>query len=325
MSARPRNQISRFDSNTRFRASVLKEKNMPQSLSATKRTHQNAFTLIELLVVIAIIAILAAILFPVFSQAREKARSISCLSNTKQIATAFYMYVQDYDETTISLGGPIGDWEFALYPYNKSAGLYFCPDRTDCCDNYNNTNVGINISPTGKEVGYGYNWGPIHRRGGGMLGGQQPDPNNPGGKYIPGISLAAIVSPAQMFAFGDSYDTPRTTMDMSFLLCTWPGSSNASLRHQGGRFNIGFADGHSKSVAYRAGYMSGAENGKFAIPRSVDQVSNYCADPSATITNPDGDSLDLPSPITCGAIGQWLYSNYPPCAGGSTSHCLMPD
>src|SRR5436853_4751504 len=58
------------------------------------------FTLIELLVVIAIIAILAAILFPVFAQAREKARAAACLSNTKQIALAFTMYTQDYDECT---------------------------------------------------------------------------------------------------------------------------------------------------------------------------------------------------------------------------------
>src|SRR5579864_2083597 len=60
---------------------------------------RNGFTLIELLVVIAIIAILAAILFPVFAQAREQARKTSCLSNQKQISTGFLMYVQDYDET----------------------------------------------------------------------------------------------------------------------------------------------------------------------------------------------------------------------------------
>ena len=61
--------------------------------------HQRGFTLIELLVVIAIIAILAAILFPVFAQAREKARAISCLSNLKQLGTGAMMYVQDYDDT----------------------------------------------------------------------------------------------------------------------------------------------------------------------------------------------------------------------------------
>src|SRR5436309_13336304 len=90
---------------------------------------RNAFTLIELLVVIAIIAILAAILFPVFAQAREKARAISCLSNLKQLGTSCMMYVQDYDETF-----PMAVWDnwwnawpTTVQPYVKSLQIFRCP------------------------------------------------------------------------------------------------------------------------------------------------------------------------------------------------------
>src|SRR5437763_1807788 len=74
----------------------------PLRASSERTSRRSAFTLIELLVVIAIIAILAAILFPVFAQARESARSISCLSNCKQIALGELMYAQDYDEIIIA-------------------------------------------------------------------------------------------------------------------------------------------------------------------------------------------------------------------------------
>src|SRR5438105_14926395 len=103
------------------------------------------FTLIELLVVIAIIAILAAILFPVFAQAREKARAISCLSNIKQINLGFQMYMQDYDEMWIYRPGhdvngsncdwkyicgdnvPAQDWQDVVQPYIKNYGVFDCP------------------------------------------------------------------------------------------------------------------------------------------------------------------------------------------------------
>ena len=80
------------------------------------RVRRSGFTLIELLVVIAIIAILAAILFPVFAQARDKARQSSCLSNTRQMATSILMYVQDYDET------------FPGHEWPKGEGLHALPD-----------------------------------------------------------------------------------------------------------------------------------------------------------------------------------------------------
>lgn len=114
---------------------------------------RKGFTLIELLVVIAIIAILAAILFPVFAQAREKARAISCLSNVKQLALAVLMYVQDWDEKwpaqrdycthdPLAVNDPLGvcgndtfvsfyGWAFMVEPYVKSTALFHCPSFPD--------------------------------------------------------------------------------------------------------------------------------------------------------------------------------------------------
>jgi len=100
---------------------------MYRNLTARKAA---AFTLIELLVVIAIIAILAAILFPVFAQAREKARAISCLSNEKQIGLGIIMYQQDYDEKNPGgLNGYGGGSGYAgqIYPYVKNVGVFKCP------------------------------------------------------------------------------------------------------------------------------------------------------------------------------------------------------
>src|SRR6056297_2712951 len=123
---------------------------------------RRGFTLIELLVVIAIIAILAAILFPVFARAREKARQTSCLSNVKQIGLAWQMYVQDYDEcippyyVPNSVRGPelpdLGSSttlyrQDLIYPYTKNIQIWICPS-----DSYTGTNAYI------RSYGGNYNY-----------------------------------------------------------------------------------------------------------------------------------------------------------------------
>ena len=94
---------------------------------------RRGFTLIELLVVIAIIAILAAILFPVFAKAREKARQSSCLSNTKQLGIGVLSYAQDYDEllprTAITVPGGNHGWQTLIHPYVKNDQIFTCPSK----------------------------------------------------------------------------------------------------------------------------------------------------------------------------------------------------
>jgi prepilin-type N-terminal cleavage/methylation domain-containing protein/prepilin-type processing-associated H-X9-DG protein len=126
------------------------------------RNTKRGFTLIELLVVIAIIAILAAILFPVFAKVREKARQTSCLSNEKQLGLAFAQYYEDYDEkwpagvalkdtpATITTSSGLGNgWVGTLYAYIKSTGLLKCPDDS--------TTNNVQNTYTAYPVSYGFN------------------------------------------------------------------------------------------------------------------------------------------------------------------------
>ena len=126
-----------------------------------RTNNRSAFTLIELLVVIAIIAILAAILFPVFAQAREKARGISCLSNSKQLNTAMQMYIQDYDESVPLEAGenPPGvnvyTWQDFIQPYAKNYQLLICPDSPTQDPSPNNFQYWLSYGmiPTAASIG----------------------------------------------------------------------------------------------------------------------------------------------------------------------------
>ena len=196
---------------------------------------RRGFTLIELLVVIAIIAILAAILFPVFAKAREKARQSSCLSNTKQMGLALMQYAQDYDErycfayTTT----PTVQWYRLIEPYTKSTQLTTCPSDGDPW-----------VATAGWQISYITNYN-LH-----------PPGDNPTITSRIPIAMAQVNAPADTIAIAENADgsTGNRTPDCQYAYGTTGAAVSAGYdpwarlsleRHNGGS-NFIFADGHSK-------------------------------------------------------------------------------
>jgi prepilin-type N-terminal cleavage/methylation domain-containing protein/prepilin-type processing-associated H-X9-DG protein len=224
------------------------------------REPRSAFTLIELLVVIAIIAILAAILFPVFSAAREKARTTSCLSNCRQLGIAVALYVQDYDEAfptaAMDMMGmpPVASWLTLVQPYIRNEQVQRCP--SDASTNWNDP-----MTPRPTSYGYNAYFDPFHPPYGNMM---NPCP----------FTLAAIarssqcILTAELAEIDSSTGAPIASDDFEPMywgnpapVATAMGSNtgwnmNASLpttlalsRHQASP-NYVLADGHVKALRF---------------------------------------------------------------------------
>ena len=231
----------------------------------TMRRH--GFTLIELLVVIAIIAILAAILFPVFAQAREKARQTQCTNNMKQNALAVLQYIQDYDErfpmsiylTTQNNQPCIFTLYNAMYPYIKNTDVLLCPsDRQafDVVGSFGAFGVPVCALPNFRYTGYIFNWcvfedGVVP----GLLAGN------------PVVSIAQIEFPVETSMLYDGTLGPPPTIQ-SYLQARHNGLAGAN-----------FVDGHARTVKgrVREGANSTAQtwDGKQARIFDVGEVGPY--------------------------------------------------
>jgi prepilin-type N-terminal cleavage/methylation domain-containing protein/prepilin-type processing-associated H-X9-DG protein len=216
------------------------------------RKTTQAFTLIELLIVIAIIAILAAILFPVFARAREKARQMSCLSNQKQNTLACLMYAQDYDETM-----PIAyyydngwndeyAWDFHVDYANNQSSLGLLGPYTK------NTQINRCVSFVGQswgrpQTGYGYNTT--------YVGGGQLEPRPPAALSAIGDPTGTVLMCDSGWYSGGSVTGNNFLRAPSDVNYPWIGP-NVHFRHNGVA-NAAYCDGHAKAATKEFNVVTG--------------------------------------------------------------------
>jgi len=228
--------------------------------SPRRRQRRCGFTLIELLVVIAIIAILAAILFPVFAQAREKARQANCLSALKQINLALIMYAQDYDETIPRIRfwefkgycAPTSQsltWKGALTPYVKSYDFWKCPSNGQ--KDQPSEDIDKNI-----KVSYACNGIIFH----GHRNTDKTPPRTLASFAEPATTMLLLESTSWCPDLGD-WAGQAANADGTKGSCGANGMGDPTFKFQihGATLNWGFADGHVKAMKWAALWQPGLQ------------------------------------------------------------------
>ena len=223
---------------------------------------RRGFTLIELLVVIAIIAILAAILFPVFAKAREKARQSSCLSNVKQIALALMQYAQDYDEHLPMLydtGTPRNGLIQSTQPYVKSFQVHDCPSsdmKSVTTDYLGNRSYGYSTQLMRVNV-IGAGLGEITRPAEIVLMGDVAQEQNARVGFYPPSSGHFICDPdgSHCTVCGQKHNS--CAFDVPTVIHNWQQAHFNFIERHNGMGNVGFCDGHVKAMSHYALYNNG--------------------------------------------------------------------
>ncbi len=209
---------------------------------------KSGFTLIELLVVIAIIAILAAILFPVFAKAREKARQTTCLNNVKQLALAIVQYCNDYDERfpNVYNYSPQGGMIWSLNPYVQNLKVHDCPsaDIESTMTVLGNRSYGYHLSIF-PSVARAPKMGVIVRPAEiVIMGDTVMDPN------LQGWMLTPSYGPMKMNYDGSNCQLCGAKHNSLFCNTGWAQPGFNVIERHNGTANIGFADGHAKAMKH---------------------------------------------------------------------------